>query len=112
MPGRKIRPSRLQVSMTVLVRGVNRNGVPFDIKVDSQNVSRGGLLFRAAQEVEAGADLDIVIHRAPIGPREFPPHFTTGKVARVAPAKEGKGYDVSVEFTGPRLRTFTGETDL
>lgn len=112
MPSRRNRPSRLQVSMTVLVRGVNRNGVPFDIKVDSKNVSRGGLAFFAEQEVEAGASLDIVVHRAPIGPREFPPHFTTGKAVRVVPAKEGHGYDISVEFTGPRLRMFAGETDL
>ena len=112
MPGPKQRPSRLKVHLTVLLRGVNRNGLPFDIKVDSQNVSRGGLLFRTTQEVETGADLDIVIQQAPIGPREFPPHFTTGKVVRVVPAKEGKGYDISVEFTGPRLRMFTRETDL
>lgn len=97
--------------MTVLVRGVDRNGVPFDVKVDSKNISRGGLLFRSGQELEIEAPLDIVVQRAAIGPLEFPPHFTSGKVVRVVPAKEGRGFEVSVEFTGPRLRMFTGETD-
>jgi hypothetical protein len=101
------RPSRLAVRMQVFVRGVDANGVPFDMEVDSNNVSRGGLAFSCEMPLEAGAALDITVNRPPIGGREFPPHFTTGKVVRVHP-KPGGGYDVGVEFTGPRLRIFVG----
>ena len=106
------RPNRLQVSMQVYVRGVDRHGVPFDISVDSKNVSRGGLMFTSEVAVAMDAQLDIVVERPPVGRREVPPLFTSGKVARVVPAKEGPGFDVSVEFTGPKLRMFSGETGV
>ena len=106
------RPNRLQVSMQVYVRGVDSNGVPFDISVDSKNVSRGGLQFTSEVGIAMDAPLDIVVERPPVGRREVPPLFTTGKVVRAVPAKEGAGFDVSVEFTGPKLRMFSGETGV
>ncbi len=96
--------------MRVLVKGVDRSGVPFDLSVASDNVSRGGLMFRFEQEVEMGAELDIVVPRPPMGRRELPPLFTRGKVVRVSPATDASGYDIAVQFTGPQLRTFVKET--
>ncbi len=103
------RPQRMNISMQVLVKGVDRTGKRFDISVASENVSRGGLMFRFEQELEEGAELDIVVQRPPVGVRQFPPHFTRGKAVRVRPAKEGSGYDIAVQFTGPQLRTFVKE---
>jgi hypothetical protein len=103
------RPNRLEVSLKVKVSGVDANGVPFDIAVDSTNVSRGGLAFHADLAITAGAQLQIVVQRPPIGGREFPPFFTQGRVVRVAPSVDGRGSVVAVEFTGPRLRMFSGE---
>ena len=96
--------------MQVFVKGVDRAGVPFDISVGSENVSRSGLMFRLDQEVQVGAELDVVVQRPPLARREFPPLFTRGKVVRVNPAPEGSGYDIAVQFTGPQLRTFVQET--
>ncbi len=104
------RSQRMNVSMHVLVKGVDRAGVPFDISVASENVSRGGLMFRFEQEVEMGAELDIVVQRPPVGRRELAPLFTRGQVVRVIPATDGSGYDIAVQFTGPHLRTFVKET--
>lgn len=103
------RPQRMHISMQVLVKGVDRAGKPFDISVASENVSRGGLMFRFEQALAEGAELDIVVQRPPLGVRQFPPHFTRGKVVRVAPAADGSGYDIAVQFTGPQLRTFVKE---
>ena len=106
----KTRAHRLQVSMHVFVRGEDSSGVPFDMEVDSQNVSRGGLAYHSEQEVAMGASIDVVVERPPIGPREVPPLFTTGKVVRVDPAVGG-GYEVALEFTGPKLMMFAHETE-
>ncbi len=101
------RAHRLQVSMHVFVRGEDTSGIPFDMEVDSLNVSRGGLAYHSSQEVAMGASLEIVVERPPMGPREFPPLFTTGKVVRVQPATGG--FDIGVEFTGPKLMIFAAE---
>jgi len=103
------RRNRLEVSLKVTVSGVDANGVPFQIAVDSTNVSRGGLAFHADLPIPAGAQLEIVVERPPIGGREFPPFFTQGRVVRLAPAAGGRGSEVAVEFTGPHLRMFSGE---
>ena len=102
------RAHRLQVSMHVFVRGEDSNGVPFDMEVDSENVSRGGLAFHSPVGVEMGAELEIVVERPMIAQREAAPLFTTGKVVRMAPAESG-GYAIGVEFTGPKLMTFATE---
>ena len=103
------RAHRLQVSMHVFVRGEDISGVPFDMEVDSQNVSRGGLAYHSPQEVAMGSNVDVVVERPPIGPREVPPLFTSGKVVRVDPS-EG-GFVVALEFTGPKLMIFAAETE-
>ncbi|GEM_PF-6875831 len=104
------RAHRLQVSLHVFVRGEDTSGIPFDMEVESQNVSRGGLAYHSPQEVAMGADLEIVVERPPIAAREFPPLFTTGKVVRVRAVDSG-GFDIGVEFTGPKLMIFAAETD-
>ena len=101
------RAHRLQVSMHVFVRGEDTSGIPFDMEVDSLNISRGGLAYHSPQEVAMGATLEIVVERPPMGPREFPPLFTTGKVVRVHPTDGG--FDIGVEFTGPKLMIFAAE---
>ena len=108
MPGEQPsrRSSRLQVSLQTFVRGVDKGGVPFDISVPSEDVSRSGLRILMPSEVEVGAELDIVVQRPALGGREFPPLFTRGKVVRVAPQPDGSAYDVAVDIIGPRLRMF------
>jgi len=103
------RANRLQVSLHVFVTGEDANGVPFDIEVDSTNISRGGLAFHSEFAIAMGASLEIVVQRPALGPREFPPLFTSGKVVRMVP--EGDGYSIGVEFTGPKLMIFAAETD-
>jgi len=109
MADSKLRAHRLQVSMHIFVRGEDTSGVPFDMEVDSQNISRNGLAYLSPQEVAMGANIDVVVERPPIGPREVPPLFTTGKVVRVQPADGG--FDVALEFTGPKLMMFAAETE-
>ncbi len=99
---------RLNVSMTTLIRGVDRFGVPFDESANSENVSRGGLMFATKRELAPGAELDITITRPPLGRREQAPFFTTGKVVRVIP--QGEEFQIAVQFTGPQFRTYVGET--
>lgn len=105
-----LRANRLPVSMHIFVRGVDASGVPFDTEVDSTNVSRGGLAFLTSIEMEMGGDLEIVVQRRAIGPREFPPLFTQGKIVRMVPADDNQ-FMVGVEFTGPKLTMFAHETD-
>jgi hypothetical protein len=95
--------------MHVFVRGEDSSGVPFDMEVDSTNVSRGGLAFLSPFAMEMGASLEIVVERPPLGPREFPPLFTSGKVVRMVPATEAGRFNVGVEFTGPKLMMFSHE---
>ncbi len=102
------RQSRLSVSMTALVRGVDRFGQPFDESTNSENISQGGLMLLTRRELAPGAELDITITRPPLGRREQAPFFTTGKVVRSIP--EGEEFRVAVQFTGPQFRTFVKET--
>ena len=95
--------------MHVFVRGEDSSGVPFDMEVDSTNVSRGGLAFLSPFEIAMGAGLEIVVERPPQGPREFPPLFTSGKVVRMVAA--AGGFSIGVEFTGPKLMIFAAETE-
>jgi len=111
MPEIHPRAHRLQVSMHVFVRGEDASGVPFDMEVDSTNVSRGGLAFVSPLEIAMDAEMEIVVERPPMGPREFPPLFTSGKVVRMVKVAEG-GFNVGVEFTGPKLMIFAAETPL
>jgi hypothetical protein len=92
-----------------MVSGVDIHGVPFDINVDSSNVSRTGVAFSTELELAMGAELKIVVTRPPIGPREIPPVFTQGKVVRNVPSKSGQGFDIGIELTGPKLRMFSAE---
>ena len=103
------RPNRVEVSLKVTVSGVGADGAPFQIAVDSTNVSRGGLAFHTDLAIPIGAQLGIVVQRPSIGGREFPPFVTQGKVVRSVPSAGGSGSQVAVEFTGPRLRMFSGE---
>lgn len=100
--------SRLSVSMQALIKGTDRLGSSFDEAASSENISRGGLAFLTKRELEPGAELDIVIPRPPIGPREQAPFFTTGKIIRILP--EGDEFHIAVEFIGPQFRTFVKET--
>ncbi len=108
MPELPQRAHRLQVSMHVFVRGEDANGVPFDMEVDSENVSRGGLAFHSPVQLETGASIEIVVERPPVAQREVAPLFTSGKVVRATPVDAG-GFTIAVEFTGPGLNTFASE---
>ena len=96
--------------MQVFVRGKDRIGEAFDVRVDTDNVSRGGLMFRTDHDIPLGSQLEIVVRRLPIGGREFEPLFTTGRVVRTSLAKDSPGFEVGVEFTGPRLQVFSAES--
>ena len=102
------RQNRLAVSMTALVKGVDRAGQPFDISTSSENISRGGLSLVTKRDVAEGTELDITITRPPLGPREQAPFFTTGKVVRVI--KQDDEFLLAVQFTGPQFRTFVKES--
>lgn len=96
--------------MQVFVRGADRIGEPFDMQVETENVSRGGLMFSTDRDIPLGSQLEIVVRRLPIGGREFEPLFTTGKVVRASLSERTSGFEIGVEFTGPRLQVFSAES--
>jgi len=102
------RQNRLNVSMSALIKGIDRLGLPFDETIPSENISRGGFAFRTTRDLAEGADLEIAISRPPIGRREQAPFFTTGRIVRVS--QDGEEYLIAVQFTGPQFRTYVSET--
>ncbi len=102
------RQRRIGVALEVRISGVDRFGLPFEETTVSDNVSRGGCSFQLSHEVAIGAELEVEIHRNPVGRRAGTPFLTTGEVLRMVPAGENQ-YNVGVRFTGPQFPTYSGE---
>lgn len=102
------RHRRIGVTLEVRIRGVDRYGFPFEEATVSANVSRGGCSFQTAHEIEIGSELEIEIHRNPVGRRVWSPFLTSGVVLRAAKAGEDQ-YNIGVRFTGPHFPTFSAE---
>lgn len=102
---------RIYVSLPLLVRGVDKQGVAFEDTTASYNVSREGASFSTTRELEKGQQVELVIPRRPFG-RETGAQAdfeTRGEVVRVAPKGEGQ-WEIGLRFTGPRFRTYIPES--
>ena len=97
------------VALEMRVRGMGRDGLPFDEATLSSDVSRGGCSFELTQEVELDAQLELEITRRTAARRSPPPpFFTTGAVLR-AIKLEPAGWRICVQFTGPQFPTYASE---
>ena len=104
--GEKRISKRLVVTLPLLVRGADRHGVKFEDTTESYNVSRNGASFLTRRELAEGEELDLIIPgRGPGGHRDFE---TKGKVRRII-ERGNRHWEIGVEFTGPRFRTFMSE---
>ncbi|MFQ5663157.1 MAG: PilZ domain-containing protein [Terriglobia bacterium] len=102
---------RIYVSLPLLVRGHDVHGSPFEDTTASYNVSRDGASFLTYRELAVGQEVELIIPHRPLG-REggFRGDFeTTGEVRRVVAKEEGR-WEVGIQFTGPRLRTYIPES--
>ena len=102
------RQRRIGVALEVRIKGVDRFGLPFEEAAVSDNISRGGCSFQLSNEVAIGAELEVEIHRNPVGRGAATPFLTTGEVLRMNKSGEDK-YTAGVRFTGPRFPTYSGE---
>ena len=102
------RQRRIGVALEVQIKGVDRFGLPFAVTTVSDNVSRGGCSFQLSHEVVIGVELEVEIHRNPVGRRVATPFLTTGEVMRMDNSGEDQ-YIVGVRFTGPQFPTYSGE---
>jgi hypothetical protein len=104
------RERRVEVQLTLKIRGTDTDGISFEETTKTENVCRGGLSFATQRRIGPGADLEISI---PVPPRgnEPPGEFTTrGRVVAVVLAQDQRRRRVGVEFTGSRFnRLFTSE---
>jgi hypothetical protein len=104
---------RIQVALSLIVRGRDVKGVAFEDATTSYDVSREGASFLTTREFSVGQSLELIIPRRPFarsgtGPGDFE---TTGDIRRIQ--KKGAGqWEIGVQFTGPRFRTFVPETNL
>lgn len=104
--GEKRISRRMEVALPMLVRGVDSHGLKFEDTAESYNVSRDGASFLTNRELEMGKDIDLIIPgRGPGGLSDFE---TTGKIRRVI-EKGNRRWEIGIEFTGRRLRTFMPE---
>ena len=105
------RHHRLEVALPLRVRGRDACGAAFEDSTSSYNVSREGASFVTRRELLVGQSLEFIIPHRPqpheVSPR--PDFETTGVVRRLISRTEGE-WEVGVEFTGPRLRTYIPET--
>ncbi|MFQ5695349.1 MAG: PilZ domain-containing protein [Terriglobia bacterium] len=99
---------RLEVALAILVSGRDIHGNAFSDSTSSYDVSRQGASFVTKRELALGQEVSLII------PRRRPPRGavadfeTTGAVRRIAAHGPG-AWEVGVEFTGPRLRTYFSE---
>ena len=88
----------------MLVRGVDADGVPFEVETVLNDLSAGGFYVRLLQRVEFGAKLFTVV-RISTDPRAWSPAprvAVHGVVRRVAPQADGR-CGVGVTFTRHRF---------
>src|SRR5574341_361596 len=118
MPEKNGRPTaeqrrnrRLEVALPLLVRGRDAYGAVFEDSTSSYNLSREGASFVTRRELVVGQSLEFIIPHRPLPHETSPrPDFeTTGEVRRLISKSEGE-WEVGVEFTGPRLRTWMPQT--
>ena len=99
---------RLAVALEVFVRGTDRYGLPFEEKVVSDDISRGGCALDLSQELEIGAELAIEILRRVPGRGGLVPFLTQGVVLRTVKLEMEK-HHVGIRFTGPQFPTYSSE---
>jgi len=99
---------RIEVSLRLLVRGVDKDGVPFEDSTESYNASREGASFSTTHELKMGQVVEVVIPRRPVG-RQTTDFETKGEVVRIVPKGEHE-WEVGLKFVGPRFRTYVSES--
>ncbi len=105
------RTRRLEVALPLVVRGRDAYGAAFEDSTSSYNLSREGASFVTRRELAIGQPLEFIIPHRPL-PHEVSPRpdfETTGEVRRLVSRTEGE-WEVGVQFTGPRLRTWMPES--
>ena len=106
--GEKRVSKRLVVTLPMMVRGTDRHGLKFEDTTESYNLSRNGTSFLTERELVEGEEVDLIIPgRGPGGVRDFE---TRGKVRRII-ERGNRHWEIGIEFTGPRFRTFISESD-
>ena len=91
------------------VRGIGRDGLPFEEATSSEDVSRGGCSFHTSHELDVGSELELEILRRAAGHRASIPFLTTGVVRRRINVEPDQ-FVLAVEFIGPQFPTFVSET--
>ena len=105
------RNRRLEVALPLLVRGRDVYGAAFEDSTSSYNLSREGASFVTRRELALGQSLEFILPHRPLPHETTPrPDFeTTGEVRRLTVRNESE-WEVGVQFTGPRLRTYMSES--
>ncbi len=102
---------RINVGLPILVRGSDAAGFRYEDAVHSFDLSRTGLSFSTAREINVGEDLEIVIPQGGAlrsADKEF---STLAHVVRVQNGDAPEEHIVGVQFFGPRLnRVFISES--
>jgi hypothetical protein len=95
----------------MLVRGTDRNGLPFEERTTCENVCRGGVAVVTRYPVELGDQLEIQITVFPSSSGKAAPFSTQGRIVHVKKGSGESGFVVGVEFTGPQFnRIFVSES--
>ncbi|HEX9759386.1 MAG TPA: PilZ domain-containing protein [Candidatus Acidoferrales bacterium] len=103
------RHRRVHAGLLMVVRGEDHHGHRFEEQTTCYDISRTGASFSTERELEAGANLEVVITME-AGPRggDFD---TLARVVRVAEAKDGGGWEVGIQFVERRFpRIFVSES--
>jgi len=101
---------RVRTALPIRVRGVDAQGMEFEVSSETLEISRRGLSFLTELELKPLATVTIVIpgrgpRHAGEGPTDF---FSTAAVVGVL--KEADSYRVSLRFIGATLTTYSAET--
>jgi len=101
---------RLKTALPIWVRGVDAQGMEFEVSTETLEISRRGLSFLTELELKPLATVTVVIpgrgpRHAGEGPTDF---FSTAAVVGVR--KEADSYRVSLRFIGATLTTYSAET--
>jgi PilZ domain-containing protein len=99
-PERRHRP-RIKEAFPTRVRGVDRNGQPFETETVLENLSATGLYLRTTNPVESGTNVSVTILFAniPDDKRSWTRMAADAVVLRSEPTKEG-GYGLGMVITG------------
>jgi hypothetical protein len=98
------RDRRVDMQLTVHVRGTDTEGAEFDERTRSINICRSGVAFTTRRKLGAGTSLQIRIPLpAPSGASEDE-FSTVGRVVHAKASVDSAELVIGVEFTGPRFR--------